>query len=225
MSQLRRYVPFLIAGTALIAAACRDSTVAPTQSEQVASIRPLADLSYSRIVSSTEGSNASYIQFNFTRAAGSVRVGDFTLTWPENAVCDPVTSGYGWGYWDKACTAAPADIPMTVKVWKDNGQVYADFSPDIRFSPDKNVTLRVNRPGIVGRTVSWQLVAEYSIYYTYRLGDTRHYIDEAWFDYSQRSNFNTTTGDVSRRIKHFSGFVIRTGVADEIAVETGVEMP
>ena len=225
MSQLRRYVPFLIAGTALIAAACRDSVVAPTQSETYASIRPLADLSYSRLVSSTEGADAKYLQFTFTTAAGSVQVGEFTLTWPANAVCDPATSGYGWGYWDKPCAAASADIPMTVKMWKENGQVYADFSPDIRFSPDKNVTLRVTRPAIVGKSLSWQLVSEYSIYYTYRLANTRYYVDEAWFDYSQRSNFNTTSGEVWRRIKHFSGFVIRTGADEGGLIEPMVETP
>lgn len=208
---MRRYVPLLIAGTALIAAACRDSVAPTTDATPVSTLELLSDQSFSRFVSRTEGAGAQTLNFTFTKAAGSVQLGDFLLKWQDNSVCDPATSGYGVGTWKMSCAAAPSDIPITVKVWEDNGRVYADFSPDIRFSPSKNVTLTVNRPEIIGRWISWRMVAEYSIYYTRRVGDTRFYVDEAWGDPEQRSHFNTRTGDVWREIRHFSGFVIRTG--------------
>jgi len=218
MNPTRRYVPILIAGTLLIAAGCSDS-VAPTPSATpLSTLALLSDQSFSRIVSITEGAGAHNLSFNFTRAAGSVQLGDFLLKWEDNSVCDPATSGYGAGYWLLSCAAASSDIPITVRVWEENGRVYADFSPDIRFSPSKNVTLTVNRPEIIGRWISWKMVAEYSIYYTRRVADTRFYVDEAWSDPEQRSHFNTRTGDVWREIRHFSGFVIRTGDEDIVPI-------
>jgi hypothetical protein len=214
MTATRRFVPFLIAGTALIAAGCREP-VAPTNDASTTTLTLFEDQSFSRIVTSTEGAGAQTLNFAFTTAAGSVQLGEFRLEWDANSVCDPLTSGYGWGFWKKSCSAAPADIPMTVRIWEDNGRVYADFSPDIRFSPDKNVTLTVNRPQIIGKKVTKKVVKDYSILYTHRVGDTRYFVDEAWFDLEQRTHFNPTTGDVWREIRHFSGFVIRTGVADE----------
>lgn len=214
MSTIRRFVPFLIAGTALIAAGCSEP-VAPTSEASTTTLTLLEDQSFSRIVASTEGAGAQTLNFTFTQAAGSVQLGEFRLTWEANSVCDPLTSGYGFGYFWKPCSAATADIPMTVRLWEDGGRVYADFYPDIRFSPSKNVTLTVNRPQIIGKKVTKKVVKNYSILYTHRVGDTRYFIDEAWYDPEQQTHFNTVTGDVWREIRHFSGFVIRTGVADE----------
>jgi hypothetical protein len=219
MNPIRRYVPVLIAGAALILAGCRD-TVAPVSSEALATTLTLVgDQSFSRFVANTEGQGARTLTFSFTRAAGAVQLGEFLLQWEANSVCDPATSGYGFAYWRQACAPADSDIPMTVKLWEENGQVYADFSPDIRFSPERNVTLTVNQPRIVGRRLNSRMVARYSIYYTHRIGDTRYYVDEAWYDLEQRSHFDTTTGDVWREIRHFSGFVIRTGEEETSAVE------
>jgi hypothetical protein len=215
MTATRRFVPFLIAGTALIAAACRDSSVAPVAEAPTTTLTLLEDQSFSRLVARTEGSNAQTLNFTFTRAAGSVQLGEFKLAWQANSVCDPATSGYGIQFWKKPCQAAPADIPMTVKLWNDGERTYAEFSPDIRFSPTKDVTLTVNRPQIVGKHVNPRMVRLYSILYTHQIGDTRYYVDEAWYDLEQRSHFNTITGDVWREIRHFSGFVIRTGVVGE----------
>ncbi len=223
MSQLRRYVPVLIAGSVLVAAGCRDSVAPTPDATPLSTLELLSDQSFSRIVSSTEGAGSKTLSFTFTRAAGSVQLGDFLLKWDANSVCDPATSGYGVGTWKLSCAAAPADIQMSVRIWKENGRTYADFSPDVRFSPDKNVTLTAKRPEIIGRSISWWMVAEYSIYYTHRVGDTRYYVDEAWTDWEQRTHFNTQTGVVWREIRHFSGFVIRTGEEEVVPSVEAVE--
>lgn len=207
---MRRYVPILIAGIALIVSGCRD-TVAPPSAEPLATLVPVEDLSFSRIVSGTDGAAAVEFDFNFTRAAGSAQIGEFTLTWEENSVCERDSSGYGWAYFRKSCQAENEDVEMTARVWTDDGRTYVDFFPDIRFSPDKDVTLSVVRPEIVRRKLTKKLMLKYNIYYTHRIGDTRYYIDEAWFDPEQRTHFDTQTGLVWREIRHFSGFVIRTG--------------
>jgi hypothetical protein len=215
---MRRFVPLLIAGIALIVSGCRD-TVAPPSSEPLATLVPVEDLSFSRIVSNADGANATEIRFTFSRAAGSTKLGEFKLTWEENSVCERDNSGYGWEFFRKACQAENEDIEMTAKIWTEDGRTYVDFYPDIRFSPDKNVMLSVVRDEIVGRRLNTRLKLKYNIYYTHRIGDTRYYIDEAWFDPEQRTHFNTTTGEVWREIRHFSGFVIRTGYDEQPPVE------
>lgn len=215
---MRRYVPLLIAGIALIVSGCRD-TAAPPSSEPLATLVPVADMSFSSIVSSTEGANASEITFTFSQAAGSTQLGEFTLTWEANSVCERDNSGYGWEFFRKACQSENEDIEMTAKVWTEAGRTYVDFYPDIRFSPDKNVTLSVTRDEIIGRRLNKKLMLKYNIYYTHRIGDTRYFIDEAWFDPEQRTHFDTNTGLVWREIRHFSGFVIRTGYDETTPVD------
>ena len=213
---MRRYVPLLIAGIALIVSGCRD-TVSPPRSAPLATLVPAKDLSFSSLVSSTEGVGASEMKFTISRAAGSTKLGEFTLTWEENSVCERDNSGYGFAVFRTACQSENEDVDMTARIWTENGRAYVDFYPDIRFSPAKNVMLSVRRPEIVGRPLTLLTMLKFNIYYTYRLGDTRHFIDEAWFDPEQRTQFNTTTGDVWREIRHFSGFVIRTGTEDAAA--------
>ena len=178
---MRRYVPLLIAGIALIVSGCRD-TVAPPSSEPLATLVPARDLSFSSIVSSTEGADAVEFKFSFTRAAGSIQLGEFTLAWDENSVCERDNSGYGWEFFRKACSPENEDVEMTAKVWSENGRTFVDFYPDIRFSPEKNVKLSVIRDEIIGRRLNRRLMLKYNIYYTHRIGDTRYFIDEAWFD-------------------------------------------
>lgn len=215
---MRRFVPLLIAGIALIISGCRD-TVAPPSSGPLATLIPARDLSFSSIVSSTEGAGAVEFTFSFTRAAGSIQLGEFTLAWEENSVCERDNSGYGWDFFRKECAAENEDVEMTARVWTEDGRTYVDFFPDIRFSPEKNVTLSVTRDEIVGRRLNRRLMLKYNIYYTHRIGDTRYYIDEAWFDPEQRTHFDTQTGLVWREIRHFSGFVIRTGYDESPPVD------
>ena len=213
---MRRYVPLLIAGIALIVSGCRD-TVAPPSSEPLATLVPVKDMSFSSLVSLTEGANANEFHFTFTRDANSVQLGEFTLSWEANSVCERDNSGYGFEFFWKPCESENQDVEMTARVWTADGRTYVDFHPDIRFSPAKNVILNVFRPEIVNQSLTLLLKLKYNIYYTYRVGDTRYFIDEAWIDPEQRTRFNTQTGEVSREIRHFSGFVIRTGAEDQQA--------
>jgi hypothetical protein len=215
---MRRYVPLLIAGIALIVSGCRD-TVAPPQSAPLATLVPAKDMSFSSLVSLTEGANANEFKFTLTRGANGVQLGDFTLTWEANSVCERDNSGYGWDFFWKPCQAENEDVEMTARVWNDDGRTYVDFYPDIRFSPARNVVLSAVRPELINRSLTFSLMLKYSIYYTHRVGSTRYFIDEAWFDPEQRTRFNSQTGEVSREIRHFSGFVIRTGADDAAAAD------
>ena len=166
---MRRYVPLLIAGAALIAAACRD-TVAPRDSG-VAS-RPVAVMPSGSNVSSARVNrraedNASVEIFTLDPRGGTVRIGAFTVIYPKDAVCDPNRSGYGPSEWKKPCEAIRRSIHMRAKYWVDeDGVAYADFSPDVRFDPSKSVKLVTYIPDIRGLTLTDAIRAQYEINYT-----------------------------------------------------------
>jgi hypothetical protein len=102
---MRRYVPVLVAGSALIAAAC---------SEPVAPRTPAAP-QYVPIVSAhivAEPANMWAIEqagtFTFTLNpwGGTAKIGAYRLSYDANAVCNPATSGYGPSEWKKSCSSS-----------------------------------------------------------------------------------------------------------------------
>ena len=206
---MRRYLPLLIAGSALIAAACRD-TVAPTHPTTAAAT--LAKLgggprSYANLWDSTLAeADADTLSFTINPEGGAFRIGDFRLEYEANSVCNPETSGYGAEYWQQSCETLSEPITIHAKFWFQNGKAYADFSPNIRFSPDKNVFLWLKRPFALQNSE----FVDYSIWYTTVVGDMRYMIDES----SEDSSLGTVIdedGRVRRRVRHFSGYAISTG--------------
>jgi hypothetical protein len=206
---MRRYLPLLIAGSALIAAACRD-TVAPKQPTTVAAT--LAKLgggprSFANLWDSTLAeANAEEVVFTIDPQGGSTRIGDFRLEYEANSVCNPETSSYGPEHWNDACEALTTPITITGKFWYENGKAYADFSPNIRFAPDKQVYLWLKRPMALVQGD----FASYEMWYTTVVGDTRYFVDEAYSDSSVQTMIDEE-GRVRRRVRHFSGYYVRSG--------------
>jgi hypothetical protein len=213
---MRRYVPLLIAGSALSAAACRDS-VAPTRSEAPTTIASLGGgpNSIAALVGRSEDANSQDVRFTIRADGNTVKVGEFTLVFDANAVCNPETSGYGPAYWQQPCTPLGKDFVINARVFTAAGQSFVEFHPDIRFNPAVDVEISTVRRDIVGEPLSLQLIMKYGIWYTTKVGDTRFYVDEAFYDPTVATHFDTTTGKVWRSMRHFSGVVIRTGYCAE----------
>lgn len=222
---MRRYVPLLIAGAALIAAACSDS-VAPTRSANESDLSTLSALgagagSYGIRGNKREESTAKSFSFQIRPQGGTVRVGGFILRYPAHAVCDPSTSGYGPDTWKNSCQTLNQAIAVTAKVWVESGRTHADFSPDIRFDPSKDVVMSVKIRDIKGDVPQADWADKYGIWYSTRIGDERFYINDAEGNPELASVFETSrkgraTGWVSRKIWHFSGYYVRSGrVCDE----------
>jgi hypothetical protein len=212
---MRRYVPVLIAGLALVGTACRDA-VAPTRPETSSpSLRSLGDRSYSYAVGPTEGQNAQTVTFDILPQGGTVQIGEFSLEYEANSVCDPETSGYGPDTWTTGCSTLRTPITITAKFWTENGHSFAEYSPDIRFSPDKEVVLSVQRPEIIGLDDKLSLQLTYGVWYTRVVDGVRQFIDEGWTDLALYTHFDTETGVVRRKIRHFSGYVVHTGYCEE----------
>jgi hypothetical protein len=228
---MRRYVPLLIAGAALIAAACSDST-APTRSTYDPDHPVLTALgsgtfsSYRRQehVDPTAEANAATFTFSISPTKGAmVKVGTLYLYFPDRAVCDPTKSSYGPTEWDASCETLKKSITVTAKFWVEDGRTHADFTPNLRFAPDRGVYIGGYVPEIIGREATESLADKYAVYYAVLVGDTRYLINEAAVDPTLATVImqkdGLATGGFYRRIKHFSGYYVRSGrVCDE---ETG----
>jgi hypothetical protein len=157
--------------------------------------------------------------FTLTSAGGSFDVGMFTVSFPANSVCDPNTSSYGPGTWDSPCDTLDDGQSVTVTAtygFTFSGGPVVDFTPALRFNPKTTVTIStgayapvltyfrnyfLNNPGAL---------RYFGMYYTPDFGATA--FTDAGRDNSQATHVNLTTGLVWRRVKHFSGYNISSGL-------------
>jgi hypothetical protein len=200
---------------ALTIAGCSEST-APTTLPRGISVGPdgRPDL---RPVALFGGPRST--TFTVTSAGGSFDVGMFTVNFPANSVCDPDVSSYGPGTWDSDCQTLGAGQSITVKAtygFTLSGGPVVDFSPALRFNPKTIVTLSTDAYAPVLTYFRSYFLANpgvlryFGVYYTPDFGTTA--FTDAGRDGSQVTHVNLTTGIVWRRIKHFSGYNISSGL-------------
>jgi hypothetical protein len=154
--------------------------------------------------------------FTLNPEGGHADIGVYNLDYDANAVCDPSSSGYGPSFWRENCQTLDTAITITAKFWVEDGHVYSDFSPDIRFSPDKFVWVSAVVPGIHGEVVTDSLRHRYSVYYTRVVDGMRYFIDEAYNNPDLATIFGLdddglASGLLRRRLLHFSGYYVRSG--------------
>jgi hypothetical protein len=206
---MRGFSRFVIAALAIGVVGCSDSATSPRLAP---GDRPSLDydgpLRFGGLRTTT---------FKLTASGGSFDIGSiYTLNVPANAVC-VVGSSYGPGTWDSPCeTLAPGQsIQITARYGFTGGGPVVDFSPDIRFAPETEVTLSTDLfaptltmfRGLFAANPEW--LRYFGIYYSSDFGATRQ-VDAA-FDASLRTHINLRTGLVWRRVKHFSGYSQTSG--------------
>ena len=208
----RNRLSLLVAAGVLTALACNEGSVAPRAATPRAA--PSGGAAHSRTpVTAVVDAPENYV-FDITTTGGTITLGDrFTLTFPANAVCDPSSSSYGLGHWNDSCTPTDKSITVHAKIWQRNGYVYVDFSPALRFSPTAEVILSTDLAASVlaGRTdLSGQTapLRRFSILYATDASDAGSNEYYQSNDKSLVTKINLITGTVSRRIKHFSGYII-----------------
>lgn len=129
-----------------------------------------------------------------------------SLTFPAGSVCDPHES-YGVTEWDKPCAAAKRTVAEHVSAWLDkDGHPRVDFSPNLRFVPSAQPN---NWVVITFADYAASLDAWYNILYCPSI--TGACYDESKTDASLVTSRNPVTGKVTRRIKHFSGYLVGAG--------------
>lgn len=202
---MRRFVPILIAGLALIATACGDA-IAPTRSDDASLTRVGGPLSAAK--NGYVGPHATYVNVTIPAKGGVVTVGNFAVTFPANAVCNPKNSGYGPGTWDDPCHSLKKDYSLRAAYWVENGEPFVEFLADLRFNPEKTVILSVFVAGLKGSTGSQEIL------YWSRTGNSTTRVYEGSTDSSLQSEFDSESGTLRRRIKHFSGYLVASGRCD-----------
>jgi hypothetical protein len=145
------------------------------------------------------------ISFDFTPLGGHVKLGTFALDYPAGAVCDPDKSLYGPGEWKNDCVVLTKSIRVQAKFSEKNGRTMVDFSPNMRFAPDKAIMLSARVRELRGQFLSAELKALYAIN-----------LDQGSDDPTLATIFEVrpngkATGHISRRVYHFSGYYVRSG--------------
>jgi len=216
---MRGFFKNVIAGLAVAAiAGCSDSATSP--SDATNGIRPSDRPSLDYTGPGRFGGFRT-ATFALTSSGGVFAIGDlYTLTVPANAVC-VLGSSYGPGTWDSPCATLSAgqSIKVTATYGFAGGGPVVDFSPDIRFAPQVQVTLStmLYAPVLTMFRSYFETIPSslrlFGIYYTPDLGVTG--IADAATAASLITHVNLKTGLVWRRIKHFSGYNVVNGQSCE----------
>lgn len=140
---------------------------------------------------------------------GKYAVGPHRITFPAFSICDPETSGYGPETWDLPCTPTFRNTRITAKAWTTpSGRPQIEFSPALRFVPSgwpQNwVMLEFRDREAADET----LAAMVKVLWIPAPGATP--VDEAAADPTLRASVNAASGTVTRRLEHFSGYIVST---------------
>jgi hypothetical protein len=198
----------LIAGLA----ACSDGSIAPKSdaSKTISGNGALATLTRTDTVRFSFVVNPALNQSFYLGAGNSVR-------FPAGAVCDPAST-YGVSEWDNACTPASAPITINASAWLDpvTGNPRVDFENHLRFVPSTDPLHWVT---LAFTDLSAALNPSSDILYC-----TSAYSDcmsELSGDATLITVKNPVTGLVTRRIKHFSGYLLGSGDDCDSCTEGG----
>ena len=187
-----------------VLAACSDSTAAPMQK--------------SIVPESANGTKAPVTQdtltFAITINPKKLTVynlgGGNQLVLPAGSLCDP-SSLYGPAYWDQPCTPATKNVTLSVAVWLNSaGNPQVDFTPSVRFVPSAD-------------TAQWVMLtfadtaAAASPMYNidYCPSSTATCYDESQLDSTLATYRDPISGQLTRRIKHFSGYNVAAGYSGD----------
>jgi hypothetical protein len=202
---MNKAIKTVLSLTAMLAAGCSDSTVAPKASSIVDSTIPgggaTAALTGTDTLRFSFVIDPSRTMYYYLGAGNSI-------TFPAGSLCDPYRSTYGVGQWDRWCPAATYPVTIKTKAWLDRyGQPHLDFDRHVRFVPSSNpadwvmLTLSDYGSGIN----PWSNIAYCASEHQSSC------IDESKTDPSVATVTNPYTGKLTRRIKHFSGYSLTSG--------------
>ena len=213
---MRQYSRFLaVSLPLLVAAACSDSSTSP----QVSATR---SLSAAPAFDYSGGGRFLFgdrrVSFTVTPDGGSFAINQLaTVNFPAGSICDPALSTYGEGEWDNACVALNRAITITATTRLTTTGVAVDFQPDLRFAPDKQVTLYTDLFASTLRSNSSYFAQNpaslRSLAFFYSPSLDAAPVADYMSDPSLVTQIDLETGRVWRRVKHFSGYVGGTGQA------------
>ncbi len=211
---MNKAITTVLALTAMLAAGCSDNTVAPRSESSsdtgligggaTAALTGFDTLRFSFVI---DPSRSTY----YYLGSGN------SITFPARSLCDPVKSTYGNGEWDKPCPLATSPVTVNTKAWLDDqGYAHVDFERSVRFVPTANpagwVILTLTDFGASANP--WA-----QILYCRNASSTKC-INEAKLDPTLATIKNPVTGQLTRRVKHFSGYSITAGDGCDPSVDS-----
>jgi hypothetical protein len=182
----------IIAATALLAACAGEST-APAVERVAAPVE--ASKALSGII------DGAYAYTVMPGQDNVLRFGDSYLVLPANSICSLLTSGYGPTMWNAPCS--PQTLPVVITATVRNAGTNnpsIDFQPAMRFNPTKTVRLVLD---VTNATTMSNLT---TLLYCGPFSSVC--VDESKTDWSLGTEIDKYRNQVSRRIKHFSGYVV-----------------
>lgn len=196
-----------------VLAACADQPTAPS------SVQPEVAVSEKIIINHIADDQMS-ADFTVTSTGGSFQLGPHAIYFPKNAICDPATSTYGPTEWDKPCQALRSPIRIHAEVLMRGGMEVVDFTPALRFVPNRNASKWVWIFMRSSASADPSELAKASILWTPFVGAPG--IDESLGDPSLRTRYSPHGGGLLyRRVKHFSGYQVSVGFSDSGGTDAG----
>ena len=131
----------------------------------------------------------------------TIKLGASSLDLPASSVCTLATTSYGPTKWNDACV--PESLPVTITAVVKNAATNhpsIEFAPAMRFNPATSVKLHLYVTN--AETLTNMTVMKYCGPFAAVC------VNEAATDLSLQTVVNAQAGLVSRRIKHFSGYVV-----------------
>lgn len=203
-----------IAAVALLAACSAADQVAAPKVNRVA--MPAGAPSMDVIVNAVAPDSLS-ADFTVTPTGGMFVLGAHAVYFPDHAICDPATSGYGPDLWDAPCTPLDQPISFHAEVRKDStGRSWVDFTPAVRFVPTTDPNKTVWMMMKAGTDITADNYKNFGMQWL-PSGLPNQTVDESLTDSTLRSFVDLQKDIVFRRVKHFSGYM----VGADVAVTTG----
>jgi hypothetical protein len=209
MARPRTSIAIAAVSILALVGACSDQPMAPSSTVRP----PNPDVIIDNVV--TDGQNMD-VDFTVTSTGGWYLVGPHKLYFPANSICDPARSTYGITEWDKPCVVAtePVKIHASVRYNLLTGKPSVDFTPSLRFAPSTDssnwVWLFFYSEDAKTPMSSYDIQRMYNILWAPMLGAAA--VDESLTDATLKTGVMSQYGLVYRRIKHFSGYQVGSGI-------------
>ena len=208
-----------VVGAAVVFAACSERSLAPAPRGLPAGA-PRPD-----VIINQMAADSTSADFTVTPSGGLFVMGPHAVFFPDHAICDPSTSGYGPDMWDQPCQPLDTAIQIHAEVRSDSGRAWVEFSPALRFVPtdDPNHYVWMMMRSQAATTADPSTYSLFGILWAPDM--TTPGIDEAASDSTMRTYLDTQNGIAFRRIKHFSWYTVPDGFVGTVDSVVGMVSP
>ena len=139
---------------------------------------------------------------------------------PANAICAVGTSSYGPEFWNAPCDLQTNKVQLQVTVSANSLGTSVDFTPNLRFDPNKNVQITLSAPQVQKQDARDWLILYCASGATTTgsqgsagsgSGNGSKCVNESLSDRDLQTFVNYDLQQLTRRVKHFSMYTVSYG--------------